>query len=192
MNQRGISVLELVIALTIGTVVLLAAGAFYRSVVFTSKSDFSEADLQNQATIIAAEIQRQVEAATTIAACYPGSDCLVDTCDGRDGQTEDTKFLYVAQADGSIYCFYKNGNQLIEYCQPVGAGPHSCMGNMLAGAGAKLIVTSFDICGSPPYATCQAASDIAYVTFQLRATGLLGGASAEPTVTFSVAAAKRT
>ena len=70
MNQRGISVLELVIALTIGSVVLLAAGAFYRSVVFTSKSDFSEADLQNQATIIAAEIQRQVEAATTIAACY--------------------------------------------------------------------------------------------------------------------------
>jgi prepilin-type N-terminal cleavage/methylation domain-containing protein len=184
MNQRGITLLELLVALTLGAVVLLAAGSFYRTVAWTSKADFSQAFLQDQATIVVDELTRQVEAASTIAACFPGSECLVGTCDDQ------TTFLYVAQPDGSIYCFYRTtSGQFMEYRQP--AGGFSGNWNMLSNSPAPLIVTTFDICGSPPYATCQTTTDIAYVSFRLQGTGLLGGASDAPTVAYSVAIAKR-
>jgi prepilin-type N-terminal cleavage/methylation domain-containing protein len=190
MNERGVTILELIVALAIGTVVMLGAGALYRTATWSAKEDFSEAHLQNQASLVVAEIQRQVEAASTIAACYPGSDCIVAECDGQNGSTAVSTFLYVAQPDGSIYCFYRTTDgRFMQYRQP--ASGSSGHWNMLSPSAAPLIVTDFDICGLPIYGTCQSTADIAYVSFRLQATGLPGGASAAPKVAFSLAVAKR-
>ena len=184
MSERGVTVLELLVAMGLGTVVLLGAITLYRTVVWSSKVDDAQAYLQDQATIVVAELTRQIEGASTIAACSSSSDCVLSTCNGV------ATFLYVAQPDGTIYCFYTTaGGEFIQYRQTPGGS--SGTWNMLSGSLAPLIVTNFDFCGSPPYATCQTTTDIAYVSFRLQAPGLLGGASAAPTLAFSVAIAKR-
>ena len=176
MSQRGFTLVELLIALALGVVVLLGLGTLYRTVAWSEKGDSAQAYLQTQATIVVDELARQVEAASTIERCFPGSDCLADTCNGV------TDFLYVAQPDGSIYCFYKAGGQLMEYRDPVGAGSPGAW-NLLSGSLAPLIVTSVDLSGT--------IGEMANVSFQLQAVDLLGGASAAPTMTFTVAIAKR-
>jgi hypothetical protein len=183
MSERGVTLLELVVALGAGTVVLLAAWTWYGNVVWSSKVDDAQAYLQDQATIVVAELTRQIEAASTIAACASGSDCIVPTCNGV------ASFLYVAQPDGTVYCFYTAGGQFVQYRQTPGGS--SGVWNMLSGSLTPLIVTNFDFCGAPPYATCQTTTDIAYVSFRLQAPELLGGSAAAPTLAFSVAIAKR-
>lgn len=184
MSERGVTLLELLVALGLGTVVLLAAAIFYRNVAWSGKVDDAQAYLQDQATIVVAELTRQIEAASTIAACSSGSDCILASCNGV------ATFLYVAQPDGTIYCFYSTaGGDFMQYRQT--SGGSSGAWNMLSGSLTPLIVTNVDFCGSPPYGTCQTTTDIAYVSFRLQAPDLLGGSSVAPTLALSVAIAKR-
>ena len=176
MNERGFTLVELLIALALGVVVLLGVGTLYRTVAWSSKGDNAQANLQTQATIVVDELRRQVEAASTIERCFSGSDCIADTCNGV------TDFLYVAQPGGSIYCFYKASGQLMEYREPVGGGSSGAW-NLLSGSLAPLIVTQFDL--------DDTTSSVANVSFQLQAVDSLGGSSAAPTMTFTVAIAKR-
>jgi prepilin-type N-terminal cleavage/methylation domain-containing protein len=190
-NQRGVTLIELIMALSLGAVVLLAASGLYRTVAWSSKAEYTDAFLQDQAMIVMAELRKQIEFASAIAACYPGSNCLVDSCDGQDGSSDSSKFLYVLNPDG-IYCFYRSSDgKFKQFREPPGAIGQSW--DMLSGSPAPLIVTTFDICGLPPYSTgtCQSTAEIAYVSFRLQAPEVLGGASAAPTLAFSAAIAKR-
>ena len=182
MNERGVTLVELLVALALGVVVLLGVGALYRTVAWSSKGDDAQANLQMQAAIVVGELTRQVEAAS-ITTRTNGVDSEPLTC--PNGVTET---LYVAQSDGSIYCFYLDRDlnplrpRLMEYRKPAGGGSPGTW-DMLSGSLAPLIVTSVDFSGT--------TGEMANVSFQLQAVGLLRGASAAPTMTFTVAIAKR-
>jgi prepilin-type N-terminal cleavage/methylation domain-containing protein len=184
MSERGVTLLELLIALFLGSVILLGGAAFYKVASWTTKTDYAQAYLQEQATIVMGELTRQIEAASVITRTN-GDDSLPATCPNGVTTT-----LYLFQPNGSVYCFYASSGQLVQYRAPAGGGTPGTW-NMLSGSPAPLTVTSLDFCGSPPYATCQTTSDIAYVSFRLQATGFLGGSGQAPTMTFAVAIAKR-
>jgi prepilin-type N-terminal cleavage/methylation domain-containing protein len=176
MNERGVTLVELLVALALGVVVLLGVGTLYRTVAWSSKGDDAQANLQMQAAIVVGELTRQVEAAS-LTTRTNGVDSEPLTC-----PNDVTETLYVAQPDGSIYCFYKAGDQLTEYRAPAGGGSPGAW-DMLSGSLAPLIVTSVDFSGT--------TSEMANVSFQLQAVDLRGGAGAAPTMTFTVAIAKR-
>ena len=183
MSERGVTILELLIALALGSVILLAGSALYRAVAVSYSLNDAQAYLQDQAALVVGELTRQVEAASLIAVTN-GVDSVPLTCPNGEANT-----LYVFQSNGSVYCFYSSNGQFMQYRAPAGGGTGAW--NMLSGSPQPLQLTALDLCGSPPYTTCQTTSDIAYVTFQLQAVGQFGGAATAPTMAFSAAIARR-
>jgi len=121
MNERGITLLESVIAMAIGSVVLLGIGSFYVATARFSRQDNAQISLQRQGTLIIEEMARQIRSATTLTR---------GTCHGADANS-----LQATNASGS-FCFYENGNVLDE---DRGGGTE----NLLRGSLVPLTVSSF-------------------------------------------------
>jgi prepilin-type N-terminal cleavage/methylation domain-containing protein len=99
MNERGVTLLESVIALAIGSVVLLGISSLYLATLRFSKQDSSQTFLQRQGALIIEEIVRQIRPATALT---PG------VCNNSDPIS-----LRVTNSLGT-FCFYQSGTQLLE------------------------------------------------------------------------------
>lgn len=111
-NQRGFTLVELLVTVLVTGIVLLAAGSLYVATTRAFDESSSQGALQRQGTIALDEIGRQVHIATAIAAA---------TCNGHANS------LQVTNAAGSTHCYYVGSNG--ELCQYTTA----CR-NLLAGA----------------------------------------------------------
>jgi pilin/secretion family protein with methylation motif len=121
MNQRGLTLVELLVSFFIGSIILLALGSFYAATArFTTQSN-SQTALQRQAQLIMTEMARQVQPATALTR---------GTCNA------DANSIGVTNSSGS-YCFYKSGSGLRE------GRPGGGTFNLLAQAAVALTAPSF-------------------------------------------------
>ena len=168
MNERGFTLVELVIAVLLTSIVLLGLGQFYISTARYGAENDAQAFLQRQATIIIDEMTRQIR---------PAIDLQVNACNGVGYA------LQATQKDGSVYCFYVDGGgQLLE------DRPSGGRWNLLSGSPVSLTVTSFDLCGTTPpgtFATCQSTAGMAYVSFRLQTVNQKGSMNMRFTTTIA-------
>ena len=149
MNERGITLLESIIAMVIGSVVLLGIGSFYVATARFSRQDNAQISLQRQGTLIIEEIARQIRPATDLGP-RPG------LCRG-----DDTNYLKATNSLGD-FCFYMNGNVLDE---DRGGGTE----NLLRGSLVPLTVSSFvTSLGSAVCPDGTSGCQIATITLQLQ------------------------
>ncbi len=165
MNERGVTLLESLIALVAGSVVLLGVGSFYVATSRSSGQDSAQTFLQRQGVLILEEMARQIRPATFLTRG-------AGLCRG-----DDTNSLKATNSLGA-FCFYRastcsqttkpcsttadcpqgeiclsNGTQLLE--DRPGGGTE----NLLAGSPVPLTVSSF---------VSSLSGSVATVTFQLQ------------------------
>ncbi len=121
MNQRGLTLVELLVSFLIGSIILLALGSFYGATArFTAQSN-SQTALQRQAQLIMTEMARQIQPATALTR---------GTCNA------DANSFGVTNSSGS-YCFYRSGSGLRE------GRPGGGTFDLLAQAGVSLTAPTF-------------------------------------------------
>jgi len=120
-NERGLTLLEVLLAAALGSVVALGVSSFYVSAQSFSAQSTAHAYLQRQGTLILDEMARQIQ---------PASALTRGTCNA------DPQSLGITNGGGA-YCFYTSGGQLTE-SRP-GGGPW----NLLAGSPVPFTLSSF-------------------------------------------------
>ncbi len=141
MDNRGFTLIEVLVAVSVGAIVLLGMNSFYLSTLRSYDHGNSQALLQRQASLAIEEMARQIRPAcnlTVNTGCPAGPACLKVT------QTQPG----VATCDGPTYYFYKSGDQLLERF------PNVSDFNLLSGSPVPLTVFSFtaDLLPSTPTA----------------------------------------
>jgi prepilin-type N-terminal cleavage/methylation domain-containing protein len=153
MNDRGFTLVELVIAVAALSIILLGVSQFYFTAFSYGRENDAQAYLQRQADIIVDEMARHVRTAKSLE---------IATCSGVNNA------LKATQPDYSVYCFYVDGSGKLIENRPSGSW------DLLMGSPVSLTVPSFDLCGTTPpsgtFATCQTTSGMAYVSFELKDT----------------------
>lgn len=111
-NNRGIGLLELLIATLVGVVMLLGIGSFYLSSVNFYEQSSSQTFLQRQGTMIMDEMAKRIRFGNgLVAVANPPSDCPA------------TPSLKVTQPDLTglgFYCFYQSEDGLLLEMRPDG------------------------------------------------------------------------
>ncbi len=147
MNSRGFSLVEVLVAASVGVIVLMGIGTFYLTAVRFSNDSEDQAFLQRQGTLILEELGRQIRAASSLnivdASTPPGTcrDAITDLAAG-------TNALVVQNRDESgnvrTLCFYRNtSNQLIR-CEFAGGTCSSW--NLLSGSPVLLTLRGLTQC----------------------------------------------
>jgi len=90
MNERGTTLVELLIATVVGSVVLLGIGSFYVATMRASHQDSAQTFLQRQGAMIIEEMARQIRPATALSG----------NCNGANS-------LQVINSNGT-FCFYRD------------------------------------------------------------------------------------
>ena len=124
MNERGTTLIELLIAMVAGSVVLLGIGSFYVATLRASHQDSAQTFLQRQGVLIIDEMARQIRPATAF------------TRGGCNADANSLRATQLINGNPVNFCFYKNGTQLNED-RPGGTA------NLLAGSPVPLTVSSF-------------------------------------------------
>jgi len=119
MNERGITLLELLVTLVVGSVVLLGAGSFYVATSRASRQDSAQTFLQRQGVLILEEMARQIRSATTVAT----------NCNGANS-------LQAINASGT-FCFSQPDSTHLNEGRPAGTQ------NLLTGSLVPLTVSNF-------------------------------------------------
>ena len=164
MNERGLTVLELLIAAAIGSVMLLGVTGFYLSALRFSAEGSSQTYLQRQGALVLDELARQIRPATALA---------IVTCNGSASSLQVTN---TAPGGGSqTLCFRRSGSQLLEDL-PGGTR------DLLSGSPSPLTVTSF----SPSWSGTAVT-----ITLQLRDQTFNSYDQSHNELTFTTTLAKR-
>jgi prepilin-type N-terminal cleavage/methylation domain-containing protein len=144
MNERGVTLLESLIALAVGSVVLLGVGSFYVATSRASGQDSAQTFLQRQGVLILEEMARQIRPATALTR---------GVCNNADANSlaDSLQATQIINNTTVNYCFYKNGTQLNE--------DRPGTENLLAGSPVPLTVSSF---------ASSLSGSVATVTFQLQ------------------------
>jgi prepilin-type N-terminal cleavage/methylation domain-containing protein len=126
MNERGFTLLEILIAMAIGTVILFGVSGFYLSALRFNAEASSQTHLQRQGALVVDEMSRQIRPATALA---------ITTCSGVANSLQVTN---PTPGGGSqTLCFRKSGSQLLE--DHAGGGSR----DLLWGSLSPLTVNSF-------------------------------------------------
>src|SRR2546429_7800417 len=99
MNERGITLLELLVTLVVGSVVLLGAGSFYVATSRASRQDSAQTFLQRQGVLILEEMARQIRPAKSLAGgCTDCTDCSsCSTCNALQVTTTSDQIISFSQ-----------------------------------------------------------------------------------------------
>jgi prepilin-type N-terminal cleavage/methylation domain-containing protein len=114
-NERGFTLLELLVTLAMGAVILLALGKLYVSTVSWGRIDDRLAHMQRQGTLILDKMGRQIRGAQSIA-CSPLATCDSVATDPASACGVDPS-LEVISPGGTNVCFRLNtagGNDLVQ------------------------------------------------------------------------------
>src|SRR5262245_61985182 len=120
MNKRGVTLLETLIALVVGSVVLLGASSLYVAASRASRQDSAQTFLQRQGVLILEEMAQQIRPATALAT----------DCNGANS-------LQVINASGT-FCFYQPDSTHLNEVRPGGG-----TANLLTGSLVPLTVSNF-------------------------------------------------
>jgi prepilin-type N-terminal cleavage/methylation domain-containing protein len=167
MNERGVTLLESLIALVVGSVVLLGVGSLYVATSRSSGQDSAQTFLQRRGVLILDEMARQIRPATDLT-----RGAGLPLCRGDDINT-----LKATNSLGA-FCFYRANtcSQTIKPCSTTADCPQGeiCLSNspqlledrpgggtenLLAGSPVPLTVSSF---------VSSLSGSVATVTFQLQ------------------------
>ena len=114
MNARGFTLLELLVAVAIASIVVLALGQLYVSAAYWGRLDYSLTYMQRQGTRVLDEVGQRIREGADLR-CSPAA------CDQVGGDTLAAcgvdPSLQVTVPGTGVYCFRLNaegGNQLIE------------------------------------------------------------------------------
>ena len=166
MNERGVTMIELLVATAIGGVMLLGMTGFYFSALRFNAEGNSQTYLQRQGVMVLDELARQIRPASALA---------IATCNGNANS------LLVTNKDtlgvDQTWCFRKSGSQLLEDHLPA-AGTR----DLLAGSPSPLTVTSFSPVLSGTGVT---------ITFQLRDQTFNSADQSHNLLTFTTTLGKR-
>jgi len=165
MNERGVTLLESLIALAVGSVVLLGVGSLYVATSRSSGQDSAQTFLQRRGVLILDEMARQIRPATALT---QGAGL----CRG-----DDTNSLKATNSLGA-FCFYRANtcSQTIKPCSTTADCPQGeiCLSNspqlledrpgggtenLLAGSPVPLTVSSF---------VSSLSGSVATITLQLQ------------------------
>ena len=116
MNERGTTLIELLITMVVGSVILLGIGSFYVATLRASHQDSAQTFLQRQGVLVIEEMARQIRPATV----------LNGNCNGANS-------LQVINPSGT-FCFYRDSSS---------AQLKEGTANLLAGSPVPLTVSSF-------------------------------------------------
>ena len=145
MNQRGVTLAELIVAMAVGVVVLLGVGSFYWQTVRTWNQSQAQAAIQRQGTLVQQEMARVILAS---------SGLLPGTCGPTSGVTDSLPVQIpsgalpdpapagaaaaLALSNGGYVCFYLNTASQIVECRFTSTASTTCIANsarnLLAGA----------------------------------------------------------
>jgi prepilin-type N-terminal cleavage/methylation domain-containing protein len=129
-NQRGFSLVEMLIAFLVAGILFLALGSMYVMTTRSFADSASQAALQRQGTLAMDEIARRVRNAAPTPPTVPdpvkdiGQDYTVTTCNG----VAVTRSVSINTPDGAI-CYY--GGSAGQLCEYLGTGT-ACR-NLLSG-----------------------------------------------------------
>ena len=149
MNERGMTILESLIAMAVGSIFLLGINSFYVATIRMSTQDSSQTFLQRQSVLAIEEMARQIRPATALT---------------RGSCNADVNSLGVT--NGGNFCFYRRaidpahpetGFQLFE--DRPGGGTMNLLAGSLAGTLEALTVSSFE---------SSLSGTVATVTLQLQ------------------------
>lgn len=129
MNQRGVTLLEVLIVGSVGAIVLLGIGSFYVSMVNSYERGGAQAFTQRQGTMIQEELARKI---------LPAQSVLKGPCGGG---LNDTDSLLVDILNGNFLCFYQeSGIYECDIDDPAAstACAQGSVRNLLAGAPTRL------------------------------------------------------
>ncbi len=149
MNQRGVTLLELLIWASVVFFALLGIGSFYVAMVRSLNQGSDQAFLQRQGTLLQEELAQQILSAVGVP---PG------TC----GPAGATSSLRVDRGGGDFRCFYQETNRLFE-CQFTSSSTACVAGtqrNLLLGALTAL--RAYDVTFTP------VGSESVAISFELR------------------------
>ena len=110
MNERGFTLVELLVAIAVGVVVLLGIGGFFLSTLRFSAQSSSQTFLQRQGTIIIDEMARQIRFANGVLCKNPDASSIL--CPGACPANPSLKVIQPGVT--GFYCFYQSGDQLFE------------------------------------------------------------------------------
>lgn len=177
-NQRGVTLVELLVAAVVGSIIILALGGFFVSTARFGRENDAQAYLQRQATLIIDQITSVTRTA---------SDVTVDTCNDVDDALVVSGPDPDSPGDFIFNCFYVTpSGQFVRYREKTvdaSSGTRDLLSSSLVSLRVVSLTRSpdallfLDLCGtpsaegtySPPYLTCQTTAEMAYVTFKLEA-----------------------
>ncbi len=152
MDNRGFTLVELLVGLVAATGLLLGISGLYVYSQRVSDSSSSQAFLQRQGSIVMEKMAEQIR---------PASALTRGTCNA------DANSIGVTNSSPqSPFCFYKSGSQLR-------MGTSGGTWNLLSGTATSLTVTSFTTTGTNP-ASCGASCLSVTISFQLSDPGIRG------------------
>jgi prepilin-type N-terminal cleavage/methylation domain-containing protein len=124
-SERGFSLVELLVAAAIGSVVMLGLSGFYLSALRFNAESSAQTYLQRQGALVLDEMARQIRPATAI---------VIATC---SGDANSLRITNAAPGGGTqTVCFHRNGSRLLEDL-PGGTR------DLLSGSPAPLTATAF-------------------------------------------------
>lgn len=173
MGNRGFTLLELLAALAVASILVLGTSGIFVFITRAGKDNDAQAYLQRQAALLMDEMARQIRPATSLVDSF--------TC-GPGAGTPNS--LLVTQADGTRYCFRGDATGTgfwRDHYAPGAATPDGSW-NLLAGAPVTLTTA-----GSPTLVVVN--SRRAVITFQLQYQ--IPGSPSFQTMTFSTTIARR-
>ncbi len=105
MNERGVTLLESLIALVVGSVVLLGVGSFYVATSRSSSQDSAQTFLQRQGVLTMEEMARQIRPATSLADnCNGGNSLQAINASGAAWGNGKPPHGLSSPADGQQFC----------------------------------------------------------------------------------------
>jgi hypothetical protein len=123
-DQRGLGLVEMLVAVFAGSFVLLAIGSFYVSMTRFSRETNTQAAIQRQGTLLQQELGRVI---------LPASGLLAGACGPPSGTTASLPIQVLANAlpeipSGGFVCIYRNASVISE-CRFTDLTNTTCIAN---------------------------------------------------------------
>lgn len=160
LNQRGVSLVELLIAVCVGWIVILGVTAFYVGALRFSSASSSQASLQRQASIVAEDIGRRLRSAQSVDIESPSAS----TGNCMPLSTSDP--VLVIQDQASVFwCFYRStgANPQIVRCSKPTFDAECTGGSILSGSLSALTATAWAVSAVTPCESADGTCDDSHV-----------------------------
>jgi prepilin-type N-terminal cleavage/methylation domain-containing protein len=134
MDQRGVTLVELLVALLVGSIVLLGVGSFYLKAQDAIEQGNYQVAMQRQGTLVQQQMARIILASSGLLAgtCGPAG-----AADSLPVQIPANALFDSALSGGGFVCFYLQSNQIME-CRFASTSSTTCTSgsarSLLAGA----------------------------------------------------------